>query len=328
MTKNEAAQKKNLGRRVLLALVILVFLAIAAILIWRYSLTYTFNDTAFVINGNRYSKQEVKQLIKYSESLGMPKESAAKMFFEIIKRDMAMQQAGIKVSKQEVDTQLHKVYQKKLWNDDGVKLLAKDAINQKTLDSLGNLPDNEGYLYMFYFSRYLLKGPDYIPTHYNDLNLIKKDREYAKSQANKFIEQLENNNISKSDAVLKIQNDLRLTPSGISGGNKSGKFKGEYYGNIVQTTAPVEQDKNLVYTYSIPLPESVTGYIKKTSLNKGINSLQVGKVLADAAKPSPKDNDYKDAYYFFLDVDRVGSGATQAKYESIFKNLPSKYVGV
>ena len=328
MTKNEATQKRGLRRKVLLILAVLMFLMAVGILIWRYSLTYTFGDTAFVINGNRYSKQEVKQLIKYSESLGISKEDAAKMFFEIIKRDTAIQQAGINVDGQDVNNELHKAYSKEFWNDKGVKLLARDAVNQKTLDRLGNLSDNEGYLYTFHFSRYLLKGHDYVPSNYNDAELIKKDREYAKLQATKFMEQRKKNSISQVEAVLKIQGDLRLTPSGIAGGNKSGKFKGEYYGTTTQTEAPVEQEQASSYSYNMPIPQSVVSYIKKASLNKGVNSLQIGKVLADATKQSPRDSDYKDAYYFFLDIDRVGSGATESKYQDIFKNLPSKYVGV
>lgn len=327
MAKEQTTQKKT-RRWWFIFIPTLILLVIAGYFLWRWSLTYAGSNTAFVINGHQYTKEEVKKLTKYSESLGMPKKDAAKVFFEIIKRDTAIKQAKLSVSQAEVNTQIHAMYPKKLWNDEGVKWLAQDVVNQKTLDSMGNLSDNEGYLYMFNFSRYLLKGADYTPSNYNDAASIKADREYAKNQAGIVAGQLRQSKTSPTDALTGVKADLRLTPSGIAGGNRSGKFKGEYFGAISTSSAPVEQEKQASYSYNSPLPSSVTKYIKKKSFSKGVGSLQVGQVLADATKQYPKSSDYKDAYYFFLYIEKVGSGATLAQYQEIYKNLPSKYVGV
>lgn len=327
MAKEQTTQKK-MRRWWFIVIPALILLVIVGYLLWRWSLTYAGSNTAFVINGHQYTKKEVKKLTKYSESLGMPKKDAAKMFFEIIKRDTAIQQANIDTSQKDVDAQLHETYPKKIWGDEGVKWLTKDVVNQKTLDSMGNLSDNEGYLYMFNFSRYLLKGADYTPSGYNDATLIQKDRDYAKEQAEIILNGLKQNKLTPLGALEKVKNDVRLTPSGIAGGNRSSKFKGEYLGAISTSSAPVEQEKKASYSYNSPLPSSVTKYIKKTSFSKGVSSLQVGKVLADATKQNPKGSDYKDAYYYFLYIEHVGSGATYKQYEQKLKDLPSRYIGV
>ena len=328
MTKDEATQKSNLGRRLLVALLLLVFLVIIGILVWRYSLTYTFNDTAFVINGNRYSKQDVRKLIKYSESLGMPKEDAAKMFFEIIKRDTALAKSGFEIKKTDITTEIHKSYPKDKWSDGGVRWLARDSVNRQAIDTAGSIEANSGYLYLLYFSRYLLKGPDYIPTHYNDLNLIKKDQEYAKKQAESFINDLENGNKNSDEVLSIIKKDLRLTPSGVAGTNYSNRFKGEFLSEIDPSVQQAEPSNQAYYTNTTPIPQSVSDYLKDAKLKKGVNQIQIGKVLADATIANPKDKDYKDAYYFFIYADHASNGATVKNYQKNLRELPSRFVGV
>lgn len=328
MTKEEATQKKSLLRKILLILAALIVLAIIGILIWRWSLTYTSSDTAFVINGNRYSKQEVKQLTEYSENLGMPRKDAAKMFFEIIKRDTALIQAGFKISQSDVESEIHKSYPKDKWNDSGVKWLAKDSINRQAIDTAGSVEANSGYLYLLYFSRYLLKGPDYTPPHYNDSEFIKKDREYAKKQAELFINDIKSDKKSPKDVLSILNKDLRLTPSGIAGTNYSNHFQGEFLSEIDTSIQQTQSSNQIYYTNTTPVPLSVSNYLKNTQLKKGVNQIQIGKVLADATIAQPKDRDYKDAYYFFIYADHASNGSTVNNYKNKLRELPSRFVGV
>lgn len=292
---------------------------------WRLGTVDSGN--VFVIDGKQYSKKEVRQLIAGPTEAGIDENQSAKELYEILKRQKAGKKAGFKLDQSHVKVESSKLVQAKNSSQavkDWAKLIAQDTVLNNMINEAGNVGTVKGYVYTFDFGRYIEKGWDYTPPHYNDKKYIEKDREYALKRAQEIQSALESKTISPENALGKVKSDPRLGIGGVADMNRSTKFQGEY----IVTEKISGQPPNSSYGSSQYLPQAIINYMKDKEIVEGVNPIQEGKIIADVTTKERTDKNKKATFYFLIYATDASKDVTQQKYEKALKDLKSGYVGI
>lgn len=328
MTAEEASRKRFGNKKAFfIGLFVLVVAIIAAATLWNVALKTVFGDNVFVVDGKQYSKNEVERYSKYFIQTGLSKEAASKRVYELIKSKTTFNKINFDAPNDRVEKFTKDNIASQHNKESGAKLLAEVSAGLQYLGDLQGSNDIRGYVYTFEFGHQIMKGYSYTPPHYNDQRIIKDDKSYAKKQAEKYHLLLKENKITPQNVYKEIKKDARLSIFGQSSLNNSTYFRG--ITPVTLTSSKVTPD-NQEAGYGGSLPRSVHEDIEKNAnkLNKGVNSIKSGTVLADATIEKPTDKDYKESYYYFIYLENASTGNKYEQYKKALKNLPASYKGL
>jgi len=270
----------------------------------------------FIIDGREYRQSEVNQIIGSAVTKGIKINEANKRTFEYLKSQTAAKKAGVEPSEDQIKEAVDVLFSGKSnpskdtnWG----KMIAYDYALKKSLGQ--NLTQTtQGYSYVFWFGDNIQYDyPQYdssmtIPrsSDAGNQDLMKQDKEYAQSQADKYHEALRKGTKNPEQVLKQIKADSRLSYSRNPGANMSVKFGAQdgknwevevYYNDIVD-------------------------FISKKA-KAGLSEIQMGQVpLTDDSSPTAKK---ADAFYYFVDLKK--NDDAKASFELALKNLKAEYYG-
>ncbi len=283
-------------------------------------------DTAFIINGTRYSKPLVSRLAAVSLS-GASESTAdsAKRVFDYYKEEVAAQQLGLVPDENLVKQELANLYPPDAVSPTSALLTSEIAKSEAAgyyKPDLPKSPTNDpytnlwlhmlayhnalkdsyvalsqgiyhGYSFTFDFSGKILpERLDHPTPGYGDKQLIAKDQAYALQQANYYHGQIANKQITADQLLAKMKQDYRL---GLK--DESISFSTFDSRKIDNSVDPYLQGQ--VYF------KDIANYIM-TQSQPGLSAVKTATV--PTAKLSTSANDYVPGVYYFVDLTKARKG--------------------
>jgi hypothetical protein len=247
--------------------------------------TQSAKNSAFSINGTNYSKAEISEMASFAaKSSGFSRAQETKNIFELYKVQAAAQKAGITPNDTELKTAsktLHFASVAKPADKQYVKLITYNiALTNQTYNRYAQ-GGYEGDMFVFDFSQKILPPAFGVPPipGYGDPALIKKDKNYALQQAQKYyaIYKKDNSTVKKLDSELMSN-------------------RRDGYGAVATSfDSAVTKSSLSSQIYYSDIYKFVTSQTKP-----GLGAIKLGRVSTKLLSPTPED--YADGYYYFVNI--------------------------
>jgi hypothetical protein len=240
------------------------------------SLTPKKSQTAFVIEGKSYSKAQIQGMVTCASQYATDSNNSAKDIFDMYMKRQASLSTGIEPSSEGIKNtkkQINLSQKTDKYCQDYVELY----VYYKALESSYlnySYDKTSGYSFVFDFSKGMKEdnsvGPDY-----------ENNKAYAKQKAYYYYDQLKSKKITPDELLSEIRKDNRISRLPLSthfGPNQEGDL-------LSQLLNPD------IYNYVI------------NQKKPGLSKVMIAKVQNSTSKTNPQ---YREAYYYFVQVDVVG----------------------
>lgn len=290
---------------------LLVLGALGAAGYFGFSWLKNFQDTAFVIEGTSYSRDDVRKLIEYPVSRGASEEDAAKTAFEYYKRQWVAQKLQIHLTDEEVATARKAVFGDLDVDNDWIELSSKDTALTTRLALAQSYTTAKGYYFIFPFSNHMVIGEDIVagaPANAGDPAAIAADRAYADGRAKYYQTQLKEGKITPEQALKEVKADTKLDYLNSPGSNGSMRFEG-----LGNTQAGGLQSY---------LDEEQKTYLTGISDAKGVGEIKTGSITKG------ENGEKIEASFYFGLIDEPAASQDGSSFNEELKNVKSEYRGL
>lgn len=271
-----------------------------------FAYAYQRHDTAFIINGERYSKVKFEDKLNKLPNQSMLKSgqsSRSKIFssyIELEKMRFAARKSGINMPISLLN-QISQQHYAKNFNE--LATTQQQGIYQQAIATqvpITKAGDFAGYVYVFPFSNNIPSGAIQSSDTGNKV-AIAKDKQYAQQEALFYRDQLQSKKMTNAQALSAVLSDKLLRY--LNSSNDSTQF----VNTITQSWETTIRS------------HEITAFIK--SLKKaGLSEIQTLKIQNN------KTGQQEDARYYFVDLSRVGSAVDNAdtQYQNVLQSLAVK----
>lgn len=282
---------------------------IVIILGWWLATNYSGN-TAFKVNGKRYSQDEVKNLAAYQTNVQhVPYSIAAKKVYNTVRYQTAAQSVHITVTPAEekryginTDAATQKKY--KSWMD----IVAYDnAVAAKLPQATNN--GKEGYAYIFWFGDAVQPSYGTPAPGYGNPQVYQADQKYASQQANYYHDQLQNKKMTPSQVLTAVKKNPKLAPYGVPASNQSRQFGTDTYQswqNQLSNSAIIQ-------------------YASSVSSDNTLSSIRTDTT---ATKLGVDPGKFVNAYYYIVLVQKAHVANITQQFHQAQATMKAKYYGV
>jgi hypothetical protein len=268
-------------------------------------------EVAFTIEGTKYTQDDIRTLIKYPVSVGVSEKDAAEQAYDMYKLEVAARKLDLSLNDSDLEkTRVLLFPDSKSMNEfnEWQKLTVRNqAFNAKMAGTNTQYPElsAKGYVYVFYFGNLIQTSSDYALANTGNETLIAQDKEYAKSQADKYYAMLKNGEISPEQAYKEITVDTRLGYHNQAGATLSRKVGG--------TATPFS---------AIPFEDMKLAAYDAAG-KAGLNAVQVGR---DYATETSKNR--VNTYYYIIYITKAGNSECWEKLQQSADKLRVEYRGL
>lgn len=268
------AKKSHRRRNILLIAAGVVLLLLAGAAAWYFLMgpAKTARQTAFTIDGQNYSKDQINSLIQYPVANGASKDTTAKQAFDMYKRQKAAEKTGIVITDDQIATSRKNLFPNLMPSLNGstdpnteawVKLVSYDNALTNFVATTPTYSNANGYVFLFWFSQRIDYNPNRPIDGFGDPTLIAADRQYASDRANYYRQQLADKTMTPDQVVQSVKADSRLAYTYGLKDNQSQAFSGLAYST--------QGNSSLLY-----VPKDAQQRIAKIGKQAGLDTIQVG----------------------------------------------------
>ncbi len=286
--KNHDSSIRLQTKGVYFGLIIFGVLAAAGLL---FLIIANLNDTAFTIDGKKFTKSDVKKVQDEAAKDKVNAQEALDTMIDTEKRRAAAAKVGAEPSEQQLESAIASKYPHQVDASQASAWRRVAAYGQAQETALAQAKEGyyDGDAFYFYFSRLQealtgMASLEQPPENYRDAAAIAKDREYAQDKVQYYYDQIKNKSMTGEKVTAEILKDAKLAPRFSS--NRSGHFRVNDQGEQSLTNSLTESTK-LVWREDV---------LAMTS--PGLTEIKLGQVtLFD--KPN---NPQVDGYFYFVNL--------------------------
>lgn len=272
---------------------------------------------AFVIDGQKYTKDEIQKLTTYPrERLSMDVPDSFMLAYDLLAERRAAEKVGISFSQLELSRQAllidHDIETYKDWTH----LMAHRQLLQPRLANPASATQVRGYTFIFYFGQRQEKGPAFIPENYGNQELIAQDRAYAESRAKELYEEFKSGIINEEELRRTIQADPKITYL-----NSYQNGQGYTYSTSFSSYTDLSWEQKVFYP-------DVVNFIKTAP--EGLSDIRIGKtgtgeVFEDEARTNAAT---AETFFYFVNMHQAHNGkSVQELFDTTKRDVRTKYYG-
>jgi len=259
-------------------------------------------NTAFTIDGIRYSIKDLNNVFKRSQNKDIDKKDIKNTYIELEKIKLAAKKIRITVDSNVLDTTTKQNFQETSFNDTSI-IKQKFAYELALAEQLHRsyVGDYVGYLYVFPFGNKIPQESADPIIGAGDKTAIESDKQYAQQKVNYYYDQLKSGKMDNDKVIKEIMADRRFM-----------------YTNSTNDSVKFESTNQNPWETTIRSSTAIT--MIKGLTKVGLSDIKTSQVRNTQTKAMEDDG------YYFIDLKNLGIARQDIiqLYEKTLKALKVK----